>query len=771
MSNKIMTFSATALTALTLTGVIPTAAFANTFDQNKAATQVEGVTIPDANLRNELTKALGKAEGAPLSREELATIKKLNLTRRGINSLEGLEYCRNLEKLDILNQEKGVPNTFNGSTSLKNLKHLDSINLHLKDTTDFSHFENTVIKEYSHNINVFASANVDAAATEDGRIILKNPCVGFNGEVLVPEDLQGATYDKELNVFTWTKENFDKFALQNSIHEGRVHLKFNVASIKLLFGGHLNINIDLYVGRPNIIPEKEGVTIPDTNLRNELTKVLGKTEGTQLLAEELATITELNLSNKGIASLEGLQYCTNLEKLNIGNFTKDTWNTFTDLTPLKNLKKLETLDLHRTEVTDFSPLKNLPLDWKTTMFETIPSVTAESNENGTFSIKNPYVGINGEVLNPTGLKGATYDKITNTFTWTQEAFAKYAINDVYVDAIGDHLNRAESYDLNKQHLGEVPLNFSGEENGFTCYGANLYVKCPKGSEVKASEAVKVKSSFTFYGNKDSFGNNKNFVKLNYSDDHTITLIEGLHSYCTLVNSSFKDTYASILAKDKDGNVLFNKTYKGTDNISPKEEIYNLPEGATLDLYHAEGTTERFTTNDNQNLKQDPGTTYHYVVKNGQLVQVVSKLSEIIIGGQGAKGFSDHSHDDGFARITLDVKNHKASLIKNSDYRFHWQAWQSSKYASIKLTDPKGNVLYDQSWKGNESVKGNGYRKFGTFSQYDLPEGSTVEIYHAEGIGKRFRTNNDAELKNKFGKAGHTYTYKMQNNKLVLQSVK
>ncbi|MEY8515267.1 putative mucin/carbohydrate-binding domain-containing protein [Lactococcus taiwanensis] len=141
-----------------------------------------------------------------------------------------------------------------------------------------------------------------------------------------------------------------------------------------------------------------------------------------------------------------------------------------------------------------------------------------------------------------------------------------------------------------------------------------------------------------------------------------------------------------------------------------------------------------------------------------------------IGGQGIGGYSDHSHDSGFARISLKVKDHKLSLVKGSDYQFHWEGWKSSKYASIKLTAPNGTVLYDQAWKGNESVEGNGYQKFGTFAQYDLPEGSTVEVYHAEGPWHRFSTNNDVELKSKLGKSGYTYTYQMKNNQLVLQSV-
>jgi len=154
----------------------------------------------------------------------------------------------------------------------------------------------------------------------------------------------------------------------------------------------------------------------------------------------------------------------------------------------------------------------------------------------------------------------------------------------------------------------------------------------------------------------------------------------------------------------------------------------------------------------------------------QSQQQESVAQTISLGGQGVDGYSDHSHDSGFARVSLEVKDHKVSLVKNSDYQFHWSGWKTSKYASIKLIDPNGNVLYDQTWKGNDTVKGNGYQKFGTFAQYDLPEGSTVEIYHAEAPWHRFSTNDNDNLKTKFEKTGYTYTYKMQNNRLVLTNV-
>ncbi|EPI04333.1 hypothetical protein D920_00241, partial [Enterococcus faecalis 13-SD-W-01] len=141
-----------------------------------------------------------------------------------------------------------------------------------------------------------------------------------------------------------------------------------------------------------------------------------------------------------------------------------------------------------------------------------------------------------------------------------------------------------------------------------------------------------------------------------------------------------------------------------------------------------------------------------------------------IGGQAVAAHGS-SHQSGFPRITLEVQDRKASLVKHSDYQFHWSHWINRRYASIKITDPTGEVLFDKSWNANQPVVGNGFRTFGTFAQYEVPEGSTVEIYHAEGPWHRFRTSNDQDLKTKLGNNKYTFIYTMKNNKLELTSVR
>ncbi len=64
------------------------------------------VSIPDRNLRTLIEARLGKVAGSPIHEQEMLTLRALAATRDsyergGIGDLEGLQYARNLEELDV----------------------------------------------------------------------------------------------------------------------------------------------------------------------------------------------------------------------------------------------------------------------------------------------------------------------------------------------------------------------------------------------------------------------------------------------------------------------------------------------------------------------------------------------------------------------------------------------------------------------------------------------------------------------------------------------
>ena len=71
-------------------------------------------------------------------------------------------------------------------------------------------------------------------------------------------------------------------------------------------------------------------------------------------AQDLSDTENFKFSVKrGMKSLKGIEYATNLEKLKVNE------NEISDLSPLKDLKNLKYLELQRNRITDVSPLANL----------------------------------------------------------------------------------------------------------------------------------------------------------------------------------------------------------------------------------------------------------------------------------------------------------------------------------------------------------------------------------------------------------------------------
>lgn len=94
--------------------------------------------------------------------------------------------------------------------------------------------------------------------------------------------------------------------------------------------------------------------IPDTALRNVLLNEVGKTNGS-LFPYELEKITSIQANQKGIAVLNGLEYCINLIELVLSK-NED----ISDLAPIANLNQLVILNInHNYFIRDLDPLKSL----------------------------------------------------------------------------------------------------------------------------------------------------------------------------------------------------------------------------------------------------------------------------------------------------------------------------------------------------------------------------------------------------------------------------
>ena len=95
------------------------------------------------------------------------------------------------------------------------------------------------------------------------------------------------------------------------------------------------------------------VHIPDPNLRAAIAEALGKSPNAPITVEEMAKLTRLDVPNRDIQDLTGLQFATNLRLLNLND------NQVSDLSPIAGLINLRDLWLHDNLLSDISPVRSL----------------------------------------------------------------------------------------------------------------------------------------------------------------------------------------------------------------------------------------------------------------------------------------------------------------------------------------------------------------------------------------------------------------------------
>ncbi|MCA1031409.1 leucine-rich repeat domain-containing protein [Bacillus timonensis] len=101
------------------------------------------------------------------------------------------------------------------------------------------------------------------------------------------------------------------------------------------------------------LPSGDIVTIEDPALE-ELVKVELAVTDRELFESDLSRLEYLYAGWKGITSLSGLEFATNLEFLSLDG------NNVSDLSPLENLNNLSTLFLYSNEVSDIQSLSKIP---------------------------------------------------------------------------------------------------------------------------------------------------------------------------------------------------------------------------------------------------------------------------------------------------------------------------------------------------------------------------------------------------------------------------
>ncbi|MCH1976512.1 toxin Cry1Ac domain D-VI-related protein [Enterococcus hirae] len=603
--------------------------------------------------------------------------------------------------------------------------------------------------------------------------------------------------------------------------------------------------------------QNQEVTIPDVNLKKALNETLDQAPDTQITSDQLATIKELDVNNKEIQSIEGLQYCVNLRKLMIGNdfmHTHET-NTISDLSPLKNLTQLAVLVTGNLKIADFSPLKSLPLNYCTDedmsgsyLGTQTVEITLNTDKYTELTLKNPMIDSQGKAITPDsisteGICNYEYEPTTNNFSFNYQpvykdsqekedklAFAgadfkneiSYTKNTDLVHGrmtlvLSTHVNslfQQATRSLNslfkdKEHkkfkeqvtkedfvnifniLQELSEKYptSGfmhkeEVREFTkkLHDAALLFTTQKteglfldnsetalAKDVTQQKLDTVRDDVNQLLKQDQENKDLLLKKINKAQqlldqkqavDQKIEFkgLGGAHfgqleiknnkatfnQLSSYIHPYFDHVvYASVLAKDKNGQILFNKAIQGTDTPKLGATSFNLPEGSAVEIYHAEPS---MLQTEQQELKTNSfNNTFYYVVKDGVLVNQMHKADQSFdFYGLGENHYAN-----------LEVTNGKAVYHQMKNYIHPY--FVNKVYSSISVKDGSGKSIFEKKIIGDKAPTTGD-------SAFDLPEGATVSIYHAEGNSGRYTTSNDQELKQKT--VGNTFNYVVKDGVLV-----
>jgi hypothetical protein len=101
-----------------------------------------------------------------------------------------------------------------------------------------------------------------------------------------------------------------------------------------------------------VVPPEAAVAFADSALESAIRAIVQKPVG-DLMPVDLLGVTQIEAPQRGIHSLEGIQYCVSLHRLNLQG------NAVADISPLAYLAQLSDLDASGNLISDIGPLADL----------------------------------------------------------------------------------------------------------------------------------------------------------------------------------------------------------------------------------------------------------------------------------------------------------------------------------------------------------------------------------------------------------------------------
>jgi|UniRef100_A0A7V3RDY0 Leucine-rich repeat (LRR) protein/fibronectin type 3 domain-containing protein len=303
----------------------------------------EKVTFKDHNLEQLIRTLIGIPEG-PLYTSELLGIKVLSNNwpspDSAITSLDGIQYLKNLQKLEL------VGNDITDLSPLKYLKDLKELNLSHNSISDITPLASlTNLEELDLSYNKISEISPLASLTNLKTLNLSNNMI---------KDISVISGLKNLQVLDLSSNSVKDVTPLKGIGQSLLSLDISYNPIPASQLGFIQSWTQLHnlgMGGFNLKNSEITFLSKFTNLTS-LDLGFNRISNITPLAS-LTSLQSLFLYSNLISDVSPLSNLKNLEWLNIGS------NLISDVSPIGGLKKLTFLDLSLNRISNISPLTDL----------------------------------------------------------------------------------------------------------------------------------------------------------------------------------------------------------------------------------------------------------------------------------------------------------------------------------------------------------------------------------------------------------------------------
>ncbi|MGN4544339.1 putative mucin/carbohydrate-binding domain-containing protein [Bacillus cereus group sp. MYBK95-2] len=217
-----------------------------------------------------------------------------------------------------------------------------------------------------------------------------------------------------------------------------------------------------------------------------------------------------------------------------------------------------------------------------------------------------------------------------------------------------------------------------------------------------------------------------FAKINFNkstEEMQVDLKSGIpHHY-------FNETYASIKVQNASGKVVYNKDIYGNKQQNAESQKVSVKVGDYIELTHLEGVHRATLTNVDNSKQESFGKKAMYeVTKEG--LKKVEKMPEttVLDGNQFAwslKGYNDRE----IAKVEYNKATEKMQIKLEAGIP---HSYFTSTYASIKVQNSSGNILYNKEIVGNRQQAAEN-------QTVPVKVGDYIEFTHIEGEAQKEKT--------------------------------